>query len=197
VYPFQFFRSDKGNKNLVGKIDKMVAAGQSPLPPFVSAPADGYWVLPVGDLPTSSWARASQITNPLEFWGPKYFAIRTPMDTFPASTVHRITECVKPLLSGDGVSHNALKPWMQNDHARSKFDARHIGIVSHYGKDSVGSNGLRLSKDTVQQGGLQMDAVHRFFEAVQRDVAPIIGYLLQQIDPTVYQFQQAYVIRNV
>jgi hypothetical protein len=160
------------------------------LPPLKVA-SDGYWVLPVGEVPASCWMRGSKGDRPLEGWGPHYFAIRTPSSTIPPTILHRLFVEVKALLEGDGVSHKAIVPYMANDHARSEFDARHIGIIGHYGKDDIGPHGIRLSKDTLKQGGVEMDAIHRLFVTLQQEVCNIINYQLRHIDPIVYQFQQA------
>jgi hypothetical protein len=135
--------------------------------------------------------RGSKGDRPLEGWGTRFFAIRTPMGTIPPNILQMVLAFVVPLLTGDGASHDAIVAYMHNDNARSEFDARHIGTIGHYGKDDVGSHGIRLSNDTVKQGPVEMDALHRLFRALQQHVVPIIGYHLEQLDPTVYQFQQA------
>ncbi|CAG8683733.1 2928_t:CDS:2, partial [Acaulospora colombiana] len=153
VDPLAYFKK-RGNAGLAKSI-----AESKLLPPMLHVPPEGYWVLPIRDVPGSSWMRGSMGDKPLEGWGPQYFAIRTPSGTVSENVIKRIFVQVKFLLDGDQVSHKPIKPYMKNDQARSEFDARHVGIIGHYGKDDVGPRGLRLSKDTFKQGAVEMDAL--------------------------------------
>jgi hypothetical protein len=156
---------------------------------LIRIPEDGYWVLPVGQVDGNPWSRSKSPNPELENWGTQYFAIRTPV-IFGSRLVNNTLLLVKRVLDGD-ISQSGLKAYMKNDKSRSEYDACHVGVIAHYGADDKGSHGLRLSKDTIDQGKFQMDALHLLFLHIQKKISPIINRHLRQMDPPVYQFHQA------
>jgi hypothetical protein len=183
--PFEYMHSKHSSEELVANVLKKFNLEQ-----LIQVPIDGFWCLPVGDLVGMLWPRVKSPNRVLENWGPKYFAFRVP-NTFTKALTNRVLNFVKFTLEGNGVSHQGIKAWIVNDNSRSEYNAHHVGVIQHYGKDDVGLHGLRLSKDTIRQGKVELDSLHIFFTLIQEKVVPIILCLLCQIDPTVYQFQQA------
>jgi hypothetical protein len=183
--PFKYIHSKHNSEELVADVLKKFNPEQ-----LIQVPIDGFWCLPVGDLVGMPWSPVKSPNCILENWGPKYFAFRVP-DAFTKALTSRVLKFVKLTLKGDGVSHQGIQARIVNDNSHSEYNTRHVGVIEHYGKDDVGSHGLRLSKDTIRQGKVELDSLHTFFTLVQEKVVPIILRLLRQIDPIAYQFQQA------
>jgi hypothetical protein len=160
--------------------------------PMVRAPDDGFFVIPVPEDQLNKYARcsSSKKTRHLENWGPRFFVVRSPKGAVGPYALKRLYKGVYDALEGDGVSHDAIKPFMKHKGTRSNFSARHVGVSNHYGADHAGSGGIHLTKDTIKQEKKETDAIHRLFVTIQEEIVPVLSRFLHHIDPTVYSFQQ-------
>jgi hypothetical protein len=164
--------------------------------PPQAVPEDGIFVLPIPEHYNQRWARKQTPKNlcHLEEWGPKYFVFRSAKNAIGAAKIQTVSALMQLALEGDGYSHTGIKAFIPNDKSRSPYDAKHIGLMNHYGGDMPGASGLRVTRDTATQSTEeQTNAIKRLLVAIHEDIAPVICDSLRSIDPLVFQFQQRYV----
>jgi len=137
----------------------------------------------------------------LESWGLSYFILCSPKDTIGSVVQCHVLTHITKALDGEDNLHSGIKSFTSNI-KRSTYKAKHVGLSGHYGHDSVGEEGLHLTKDTDQQRNkddnvfvndsvkdAKTDAVKHLLVAVQEHLAPVITRFMHYLDPITYQFQ--------
>jgi hypothetical protein len=158
--------------------------------PVLRLPVDGLIIVPTPVGSSKNWARKRTKTRELEEWGLANLIVRTPLRTIPAWIINLITARFVRVVAGNGV-YPAARSMTKNEENRSVWCAPHLGEWSHYDKNLVGPNGLRLTKDTFgQKDDGTSDAIKLFLRDFQKHLAPFLDRLLKQIDPLVWQNQQ-------
>ena len=197
--PFRWYNLKPDYEDLTHLMAKEIA-----LRPPVTAPDDGWFVVPVNpQFPPSVWARKSfPKTKSLESWGLAYFVLCSPRNAIGTAVQRHILTRIIEALDGEDQLHSGIESFTSNK-KRSSYKAKHLGFSSHYGKDSIGAGGLHLTKDTFEQRNndnvvksvedsvkkAKTDSIKRFLVVVQEHLAPVITRYMRYLDPVFYQAQ--------